>query len=358
MTDNLDAQPEAPDDEKKQSRKGQIIATIVTIVTLVIVFAVVFPQLADYGDVWTTIQTLSGLVLGVLILATIANIFIYVWPFQAALPGIPYGPAFVVRQTSFTISNGIPGGGAIGLALQYSMLGGYGFGSGPATATIGITSVWNMLVTLALPVLAVLGLALVGDLQSWAIVAAVVGLVVVGLAIGLLVLVFRSEPAARRVGEIGDRLLTKLTGLVHKTLSFSLMDLILNFRTSTVDVVQRRAAAITLANVVQQITQFLILFIALRGIQADASMQTTLAEAFAAFAVGRLGSFIPLTPGGLGTVDAMITGILVAFGANEADALAATLVWRAATYFPQLFLGMGTFLFWRHGRAKRARAAA
>ena len=51
-------------------------------------------------------------------------------------------------------------------------------------------------------------------------------------------------------------------------------------------------------------------------------------------------------------MDALITGLLVAFGTNEADALAATLVWRAATYLPQLLIGLLTYLAWRRRTRK------
>jgi hypothetical protein len=37
--------------------------------------------------------------------ATVVNLAVYVWPLQAALPGLGYGPGFVVRQTSFAISS-------------------------------------------------------------------------------------------------------------------------------------------------------------------------------------------------------------------------------------------------------------
>lgn len=67
--------------------------------------------------------------------------------------------------------------------------------------------------------------------------------------------------------------------------------------------------------------------------------------------MGRLGTFIPLTPGGLGTVDALITGILVSLGSAEGDALAAPLPWRATTFLPQIFIGTGTFLYWRRHKA-------
>ncbi len=61
----------------------------------------------------------------------------------------------------------------------------------------------------------------------------------------------------------------------------------------------------------------------------------------------RLASFIPITPGGLGTVDAAMTSLLVAFGATKTDALAATLLWRAASWIPQVLLGVVTLVIWR-----------
>ena len=84
----------------------------------------------------------------------------------------------------------------------------------------------------------------------------------------------------------------------------------------------------------------------------------TAAEAFAAFAISRLGTMIPLTPGGLGTVDAALTALLVAFGLDQNDALAATLVWRACSWVPQVFLGVGTFLWWRRNAHKAPIAAS
>jgi uncharacterized protein (TIRG00374 family) len=350
----MDETPEAP--PAPPSKKKQVIAGLVTVVTLVIVFAGILPQLADYGSAWDAIQNMSVLALGLLVVATVANIVVYVWPYQAALPGIAYGPAFVVRQTSFAISNGVPAGGAFGLGVQYTMLGDYGFGPGPATATIGITGMWNMLITLALPVLAVVALVAVGDTEAWVVSAATVGLVVVAVMVGLLILLFRSESAARRIGAMADRLVTWLAGLFRKEMDLEITAKLMDFRAATLEVVRRRAVAITLTNVLQQLAQFLVLYLALVGIQGDAD-QTTFAEALVAFSVGRLGSFIPLTPGGLGTVDALITGILVSFGAVESEALAAVLLWRASTYFPQIFIGIGTFLYWRRRKTKRGSLA-
>jgi uncharacterized protein (TIRG00374 family) len=82
-------------------------------------------------------------------------------------------------------------------------------------------------------------------------------------------------------------------------------------------------------------------------------------DAFACFTLARLLTFIPITPGGLGTVDAALVGLLTGFGTSSADAVAAVLIWRVGALVPQVILGGITFLIWRarSGRLAQARAA-
>jgi uncharacterized membrane protein YbhN (UPF0104 family) len=52
-------------------------------------------------------------------------------------------------------------------------------------------------------------------------------------------------------------------------------------------------------------------------------------------------------------VDAALVALLTGYGATSSQALAADLVWRAATYLPQVLLGALTFLWWRVTSARR-----
>jgi len=307
----------------KTSKKKQIIAGIITLVTLVFVFGVVFPQFADYGEAWDAVQKMSTFALVLLLVMTVVLIIVYVWPYQAALPGLKYGPGFVVRQTSFLISNVIPAGGAFGLAIQYSMLSSYGFGAAETTAAIGITSTWNTFVTLSLPVFGVVALVIIGQGTSQAYVLAGLGLLAIGAIIGLFVAVLWSESNARKVGRLADRIIGWGYGLFKKETSFGATDWVVHFRNSTVEVIKGRWPRITATNYFQQFMQFLILWAAVYAIQG--------------------GTNAPVT-------------FLVAFGAANSDALAAVMVWRALTYFPQVFIGMGTFLYWRRRQRKVASA--
>lgn len=315
------------------------------------------PQFGDYSAAWEAIQNMETWHVALIGLATIGLILIYVLPYPAALPGLKYKPAFYTRQTSFMISNVIPGGGAWGLAVQYAMLSSYGVGPAPATATIGITSVWNTFITLALPVFGLLALLLIGEASTQAALVTLIGVVAIGVAVFVFALILRSEETARRIGRWADGVVAWAAGLINKEVDLRLDDAIVDFRNSIVGVVSDRWALITGANLFQQLTQFSVLAIAILAIQGGFGGEINLAEAFAAFAFGRLATFIPIPPGGLGTTDAIITGALTAFGMANGDALAAVLIWRAATYFPQVFIGIGTFLYWRREQSRKPASA-
>ncbi|MFM7508873.1 MAG: hypothetical protein ACKO5A_04930, partial [Actinomycetota bacterium] len=120
--------------------RKQLLAGVITLAVLVVVFYGIFPKFANYGEAWSSIQQMSIVSLVALGAATVVNVVVYVFPYMAALPGIRFRYAFVVRQTSFMISNAVPAGGAFGLGVQYAMLNGYGFSAASATSAIAVTS--------------------------------------------------------------------------------------------------------------------------------------------------------------------------------------------------------------------------
>ncbi len=329
--------------------RKQLVAGLITLAVLVVVFVGIFPKFANYGDAWASIQQMSIGSLVALGLATLLNIVVYVFPYMAALPGIRFRDAFVVRQTSFMISNAVPAGGAFGLGVQYAMLAGYRFTAAQATSAIAVTSVWNMLVTLALPALGLTVLIVDGDANRNQVVGSVVSLAALVLIVVVMVVVLRSEGWARRLGGWGDAVVHRVR---PSTAPGTVADALARFREQTYDVVARRWGPLTLTNFAQQFSQFFVLLVAIYGL-GGRSTGVNPAEVFAAFAIARLAGFIPVTPGGLGTVDAALVGLLSAFGMSKDEALAADLLWRAATFVPQVVIGIVTFLVWRVQAARR-----
>ena len=100
-----------------------------------------------------------------------------------------------------------------------------------------------------------------------------------------------------------------------------------------------------------QTTVLVLVFLCVRSVGITAS-QVSFLEVLLSIAIARLVGVIPLTPGGLGTIDAAFIGMLTAFGANSSLALAADMMWRATTYFPPIFIGLVTYAIWKRGVAK------
>jgi uncharacterized protein (TIRG00374 family) len=333
-----------------------VVSTAVTVAVLVVVFVGFFPKVADYSEAWSSIQQMPAAYVVALVVATLVNLAVYVWPLQAALPGLGYGPGFVVRQTSFAISNAVPAGGAVGLGVQYGMLDSYGFGAGAAAGAIAIVSVFNVFAILVMPVIGVLALLAAGVVEETYLLMAGIGTLAIGVAVVAFAVVLRSERGARRVGRWADRLVDPLTRRFAHGRSVDLTGKVLDFRSSVVDVMQARWLQVTLSTLLLQLTSWAVLVLALRGLEAGAGTVTvTWTEALAAFSFARVASFVPVTPGGLGTVDAALTALLTGDGATSSQALAAELVWRAATYVPQVLLGVLTFLWWRVTARRRPR---
>jgi uncharacterized protein (TIRG00374 family) len=335
-----------------------VISTAVTVAVLVVVFVGIFPKVADYSEAWSAIQQMPTSYVVALVAATVVNLVVYVWPLQAALPGLGYGPGFVVRQTSFAISNAVPAGGAVGLGVQYGMLDSYGFGAGAAASAIAIVSVFNVFATLVMPVLGVVALLASGVVEGTYLLMAAVGILAIGVAVVAFAVVLRSERGARTVGGWADRLVNPLMRRLAHGRSVDLTGKILDFRSSVVDVMRTRWVQVTASTLLLQLTSWAVLVLALRGLEAGTGdVRVTWNEALAAFSFARVASFIPITPGGLGTVDAALTALLTGYGATSSQALAADLMWRAATYVPQVLLGALTFLWWRLTAARRRRRA-
>jgi uncharacterized protein (TIRG00374 family) len=197
-----------------------------------------------------------------------------------------------------------------------------------------------------------------GESNSQAVTVTLIAAAAVIAMIVVFTLMLRSESFSRKLGQWTDNVVRWGAGVLRKDVDVDAVDAILDFRSSIVHVVRERWGLVTLANVGQQLAQFSILYMAVVALQGGFGGPVSLLEAFAAFSFGRLATFIPIPPGGLGTTDAIITALLTSFGMTNSDALAATMIWRAMTYFPQVIIGAITLLVWKRGQTKKAAAAA
>jgi uncharacterized membrane protein YbhN (UPF0104 family) len=323
------------------------------IAVLVVTFVFVLPRIANYRDVWAVVKDLSWQQIGVLLAATAANLATYAPPWMAALPGLRFRQAFVLTQASTASTYVLPGGAAVGMGVSYGMLRGWGFTGRPVTLALALTGIWNQFAMLAFPVVALALLTLSKEqnplLQTVAFIAfAVLVVAAAGFAVG-----FASDRVAKWVGDTGARVVTRLLRVIRRQPVKWDGDSFVSFRHETVGLLKRRGLALTLATLAGQLTVFIVLLACLRVFGVTAG-EVTLIEAFAAWSLARLLGSLPITPGGLGIVEVGLTGALVGFGGNNAEVVAAVLVYRFLTIVPTLLLGLGAAATYRRKRPAEA----
>jgi len=67
-----------------------------------------------------------------------------------------------------------------------------------------------------------------------------------------------------------------------------------------------------------------------------------------AYAAAGIVALFPLTPGGLGVVEASLSGLVILAGVHPGDALLASLAYRVASYWLPLLAGPPAYLLFRH----------
>jgi putative heme transporter len=325
--------------KKRRTVRGRIIGILVSVLVVAAVFIVVLPRVADYGQVWDVVRGLSWRWIAALVVVTLLNLATYGPPLMAALPGLSYLHATRATLASTALSAVAPGGAAVGIATSFAMLRLWGFEGRRVGLAVVVQSVWNQFVILGFPIVAVVGLAAQGADNRTLDVAAIIGLAVVvvlvaGFAVGL-----SSARLARRLGDRAAGLATRAKALIRKAPVKWNGETFVRFRGETIDLIRRRWLVLTASTLAGHLTVFLVLLVALRATGVT-SAEVSLVEAFAAWTVARILGAIPITPGGVGFVELGLTGALVAFGASDAEAVAATLIYRFLTVVPTLVAGL------------------
>jgi len=327
---------------------------VVGIAVVAAVFAFVLPRIADYGEVWGVVERLSWKQIVALLVATLLNLATFAPPWMAALPQLGFRRAFVVTQASTASTYLAPGGAAVGVALSYAMLRGWGLPAHSVALAAALTGILNQFALLGFPVIALALLTLQQEQNAALQTVAVVGLAVfvvaaAGFAVGL-----STPQLARYVGNTAARLANRSLRILRRKPVGWTGESFVRFRDEAVHLLRRRWHVLTLATLAGQLSVFVVFLVSLRVVGVSAS-EVSGAEAFAAWSLVRLLGSLPITPGGLGVVEVGLVAALVGFGGANAEVVAAVLIYRFLTIVPTLILGLLAGATWRRLKAVRTR---
>lgn len=336
----------SPTTAGRSKRTRRIVGALISLVIVVAIFVYAIPQIADYSAVWATISGLTPVELLSLVGATVFNLVTYWLLNMAALPGLRFAPSAVLTQTTTSVANTLPAGGAVAVGLTYTMLHSWGFGGQAIALYVGVTGIWNVFLKLGLPIISLGLLAVTGQANAALLVAALIGLAFLAVAVALFALALWKKELARRIGDRSGKIASAVVRPFRKPPFTTWGEQAVAFRKRTIVLVARRWLAITLTTVVSHLALWFVLLLSLRHVGVSEAEVSTL-QVLAVFSFGRLLTALPLTPGGLGVVELGYIGGLVAAGGSEPEVVAAVLLFRVLTYGIQIPIGGFTYLIWR-----------
>jgi uncharacterized membrane protein YbhN (UPF0104 family) len=337
----------------RAARRGLHVALSLGLV--VGLLAVGLPKVtgADWGAVVDHLRLLEawqvGLLLGLWLLGLYAHTFLA----TAALPDLTHRQALQLNLSGSAVSNLVPFGGALGMGLNYAMVRSWGHGPGSFAPFTALTTLWNVLVKLALPVVALGLLLAAGGLPTHGL--AVAAAIATGLLLSVLLLVMlglASERAAAVLGRLCQ--LTVSTGLrvVRSTREVACEQALLDLRHRMTALLRRRWLRMLLGMTTYAVLQATLLWLILHMLGSSLGI----VPVFAGFSFGRLLTLLVLTPGGVGIAETGSAALLVALGGDAAVVAAATLLFSAITFALEIPVG-GVCGLWWWRRSARGRWA-
>ena len=217
-----------------------------------------------------------------------------------------------------------------------------------AEITRGITLVglWNQLINLAYPIVAVFLLTVEGEETALLATAAFVGVAVLGVVLTGFVLALSSDRLAHDVGEVAARLVSWVRAKIRRGPVAWGGPRLQRFRRSAGDLLKRRWHVLTLASLAGSLSVFLVLLVSLRALGRHGRRGEHRRG------VRRVGAHPPtgLDPDHAGRDRrhrAGLTSALIAFGGGNAEVVAAVLVYRFLTIAPTIVYGLVAAASWR-----------
>jgi uncharacterized membrane protein YbhN (UPF0104 family) len=302
------------------------------------VFAAVVPRIASYGTVAHRLSTVSAPWLAGLAAAALADVLTTALPWRAVLPQLSWIGALGFTQASTAMTLVLPGGAPLGMALSFGLLRRLRVTAGEAGFAVALTGIWSQGMIFLYPLVGAVLVFAAGDLSgSTATIAgasAAAGMLLAAAAFAVL----RSPASAHRIGDVAGRLAARVARLFRRDPPDWDGERLVELRRERLSDLRRRWPSLTVATLGNQLTAYLIFELSLRAVGVSLA-ELPPSEAFLAWAIGRVISSLPLTPGGIGVVELGMIGTLVGFGAPHGHVVAAVLLYRGLIIVPTLLVG-------------------
>jgi hypothetical protein len=327
-------------------RWKRLVLPVVTVFGLVIVAPVLVDVYSSLGDITTL-----GIGWQLAMVAATATQLVAFWElhrivmrtdrwFDVATPHLVGNAA----------SHLAPGGGPVGGGIQIRMMTSAGFALTRVLTALGAITILSAVANfVVLPLFVLVGAAAGSSIDPQLIDAMWLGaLLLAVLLIATTIAILRDGPWRRLA-----RAVSWMYARFHRVADAEVLERrLIRERNLIRSALRDRATPASLALIGSALGDFAALYFALKAVGAPVNP----AAALAAFIVSNVAGLIPVTPGGLGFVEAGMAGVLTLAGATTDQALLAVAAYRlVATWLPCAAGAVAFVLFKRRHRDRPAR---
>ncbi|GAA3678729.1 hypothetical protein GCM10022237_42620 [Nocardioides ginsengisoli] len=282
------------------------------------------------------------------------GLFVHSFVLTAAAPSLTRRRALTLNVTGSAVANVVPLGGAAGVELNRRMMRAWGINVRSFAGYTFLTNLWDVGAKLLLPVVGVLALTRAGEdvmpsLRTTALVATGGFVALVAVAGGLLA----TPHGAEFLGRWLERIVHAGLRLVRRDRPLRITAALHDVRHECATLVARGWLRMSVGITGYVALQCLLLGLCLHLTGAG----TSVPEVIAGFAVERLLTIVPFTPGGVGLADLGLAGILLALGGDPAGVAAAVVLYRIFVFVVEIPVGGGTLGLWLLGQRRKSRRA-
>lgn len=318
------------------------VARALGLIVMGVSLYVLAPSLTAVFASWRAVIDLSPVWLAAVVLLESAS-FVSLWDLQRIT--LRTRSWFVVGTSQLAgnaFGHIVPGGLAAASALQFQMLTRAGVPGAVVASGLTATSALTAGMVMALPVLAIPAILTGASVNRSLAEAVYAGLVAFVLLVVVAAVFLATTRPLILVAEMFQGLRKRVRR--HRPHAMDFAERALRERDALRHALGSQRWHALVAAVGNIGLDYLALLAALAAVGSRAPPSLVLLAYVAAVLLG----LIPFTPGGLGFVEAGLTGTLVLAGVGAADAVVATLVFRLASFWLPMPAGLVAYTVFRH----------
>lgn len=338
-------------DRGEQQRPRSLLKNLVWLGVTAVSLYLVFPSLVATFSSWRQITRYSpGSLLAMFALQV--GVCACLWDLQrTALHGVGWRPVVAAQLASNALSNIAPGGGPVGAALQYKIFVAAGLDKQKVVRALTAVNLLVFAIVLGLPLLAIPAV-LTGSVNRSLLDAAVTTVAAFLVIVGVGALLMNTDRPLIWIGRLVQGTRNRIRR--HASPNVGLPRRLLAERDQITTVIGGRRRRALAAAVGRWLLDFATLEVALAAIGSHPRPSVVLIAFCGAKALGN----IPVTPGGLGFVEAGMTAFLALAGVSPGDAVIATFAYRLFSYWLPLPFGVLGLALAPRGTAPPAASAS